>query len=156
MNVKFFNKVKTIEKGDNSILYMNSSNLEEFGLFRGDCVRVLGFNETISVVLPEDTLAEDECGMNNVLKNNVGIDKDDVKYQVTPELNIKYLTTVTLSASPATQDVSNVVGYFKDAYLPVHVGDSFSYGKFLFTVTEIDQGNLLFGIVAPDTKIVMI
>jgi transitional endoplasmic reticulum ATPase len=155
--------VEEATNDDNTTVYMTAKKLNELGLFRGDPVLIRGKRRktTIAIALQENgrDLDDAKIRMNKVMRQNLKLRLGDVATinpsAQTPNLSkihiLPYADTIEgLAGDLAT---TYLIPYFKDAFRPVHKGDSFvvrgNFKPVEFKIVATDPGE--FGIVTSAT-----
>ena len=155
--------VEEATNDDNTTVYMTAKKLNELGLFRGDPVLIRGKRRktTIAIALQENgrDLDDTKIRMNKVMRQNLKLRLGDVATinpsAQTPNLSkihiLPYADTIEgLAGDLAT---TYLIPYFKDAFRPVHKGDSFvvrgNFKPVEFKIVATDPGD--FGIVTSAT-----
>ena len=155
--------VQEATNDDNTTVYMTAKKLNELGLFRGDPVLLRGKRRktTIAIALQENgkDLADDGIRMNKVMRQNLKLRLGDLAV-VTPSTQTPNLTKIHIlpyqdTIEGLTGDLAQtyLIPYFKDAFRPVHKGDSFivrgNFKPVEFKIVATDPGD--FGIVTSST-----
>jgi transitional endoplasmic reticulum ATPase len=148
---------------DNSVVTINKDTMEELGLFRGDCVRLVGkkHKDTIAIVLSDEETERGKIRMNKVVRKNLRVRLGDIII-LKPSPDVKYGKRIHVL--PIDDTVEGLTGdlfetflkpYFLEAYRPVRKGDLFLVRGAMraveFKVVETDPEE--YCIVAPDTVI---
>jgi transitional endoplasmic reticulum ATPase len=148
---------------DNSTVYLTSAKLNELGIFKGDPVILKGKRrkETLCVALQDNTgtLDDGKIRMNKIARKNLRLRLGDlvmVKASPdTPNLTKIHVLPFDDSIEGLTGDLSQIylIPYFKDAFRPIHKGDTFvvrgNFKAVEFKVVATEAGD--FGIVAANT-----
>ena len=148
---------------DNSVIGLSENKMKQLELFRGDTVLIKGKRkkETVCILLTDETCDDDKIKMNKVVRQNLRVRLGDL-VTVEPCEAVPYGKRVHVL--PFDDSIEGVTGnlfevflkpYFKEAYRPVTMGDTFLVRQAMkaveFKVVETDpQGSC---IVAPDTTI---
>jgi transitional endoplasmic reticulum ATPase len=155
--------VEEATNDDNTTVYMTAKKLNELGLFRGDPVLIRGKRRktTIAIALQENgrDLDDAKIRMNKVMRQNLKLRLGDVA-TINPSAQTPNLSKIHIL--PYADTIEGLVGdlattylipYFKDAFRPVHKGDSFvvrgNFKPVEFKIVATDPGD--FGIVTSAT-----
>ncbi len=153
---------------DNTSVFMTSKKLAELGLFKGDPVLIRGKRRktTIAVAIvpsgdPAGTVPLDDSKirMSKVMRNNLKLRIGDLA-MITPATSTPNLTKIhilpyadTIEGLTGDLGQTYLIPYFKDAYRPVHKGDSFivrgNFKPVEFKIVATEPGD--YGIVAQTT-----
>ena len=149
--------------GDNSASYINSTDVETLGLFRGDTVLLKGRkkNDTVSIIMSEDSCEAGKIRINKVIRNNIQVKIGDI-ITLHPFADLKFgkkIHVLPFEDTVKNQDENlfekYLKPYFLDAYRPIKKGDTFTIQKqencIEFKVLETDPVD--YCIVGPDTVI---
>nr|UXY88209.1 cell division control protein 48 [Cryptomonas curvata] len=149
--------------GDNSASYINSTDVETLGLFRGDTVLLKGRkkNDTVSIIMSEDSCEVGKIRINKVIRNNIQVKIGDI-ITLHPFADLKFgkkIHVLPFEDTIKNQDENlfekYLKPYFLDAYRPIKKGDTFTIQKqescIEFKVLETDPVD--YCIVGPDTVI---
>merc|ERR1711991_152683 len=148
---------------DNSVVALNTADMEALNLFKGDTVELRGKKRrvTVAIVLTDDTCAVGKIRMNKVVRNNLRVRLSDViSIHALPD--VKYGKRIHVL--PLDDTIEGLTGnlfdvylkpYFLEAYRPVTAGDLFQVRAGMraveFKVVEVDPEPHC--IVAPATVI---
>ncbi|KAH7176139.1 Aaa Atpase P97VCP ND1 in complex WITH P47 C [Dactylonectria macrodidyma] len=146
---------------DSSVVRISTKSMEQLGLALGDTVRVRGrFRKDTVLIVGTDDLDDGHARIHRASRQNLGVLLGDT-VTLQPFADIK--TVNRLAVSPIADTVQGVTGslfdiflapYFREAYRPVHKGDTFivknSNGLVEFKITACEP---VYGIVAQDTVI---
>jgi transitional endoplasmic reticulum ATPase len=148
---------------DNSASYINLSDVETLGLFRGDTVLLKGKKkkDTVSIIMSEDSCEVGKIRINKVIRNNIQVKIGDI-VTLHPFADLKFgkkIHVLPFEDSVKNQDENlfekYLKPYFLDAYRPIKKGDTFTIQKqencIEFKVLETDPVD--YCIVGPDTVI---
>lgn len=155
--------VEEATNDDNTTVYMTAKKLNELGLFRGDPVLIRGKRRktTIAIALQENgrDLDDVKIRMNKVMRQNLRLRLGDVATvnpsTQTPNLGKIHILPYADTIEGLTGDLAAtyLIPYFKDAFRPVHKGDSFvvrgNFKPVEFKIVATDPGD--FGIVTSAT-----
>ena len=148
---------------DNSVIGLSENKMKQLELFRGDTVLIKGKRkkETVCILLTDETCDDDKIKMNKVVRQNLRVRLGDL-VTVEPCEDVPYGKRVHVL--PFDDSIEGVTGnlfevflkpYFKEAYRPVTMGDTFLVRQAMkaveFKVVETDPTGSC--IVAPDTTI---
>ena len=148
---------------DNSVIGLSVEKMKQLELFRGDTVLIKGKRkkETVCILLTDETCDDDKIKMNKVVRQNLRVRLGDL-VTVEPCEDVPYGKRVHVL--PFDDSIEGVTGnlfevflkpYFKEAYRPVTMGDTFLVRQAMkaveFKVVETDPQ--VSCIVAPDTTI---
>ena len=150
---------------DNSVIQLTQKKMDELKIYKAETVLLKGKKrkETICVALPDDTgrLTDDRIRLNKVVRNNLRVRLGDVvsvhKYPTVPVGNRVHILPFEDSIEGITGNLTQtyLIPYFKDAYRPVHKGDTFlcrgGFKSVEFKVVETDPDKCC--IVGPQTVI---
>ncbi|CAF0981390.1 unnamed protein product [Adineta ricciae] len=148
---------------DNSVVRLSSETMEKLQLFCGDAAKFKGRKrrQTVSLVLSDDSCQHDRIRMNKVMQHNLRVQSGDiVTFQECQHVNYGkrvYILPYADLLSDITDDMLNehLQSYFRDAYRPVYIGDTFNRqigtNTVEFKVIETDPNP--YCIVAPETVI---
>ena len=150
---------------DNSVIQLTQKKMDELKIYKAETVLLKGKKrkETICVALPDDTgkLTDDKIRLNKVVRNNLRVRLGDVvsvhKYPTVPVGNRVHILPFEDSIEGISGNLTQtyLIPYFKDAYRPVHKGDSFvcrgGFKSVEFKVVETDPDKCC--IVGPQTVI---
>jgi len=149
--------------GDNSASYINSTDVETLGLFRGDTVLLKGKkkNDTVSIIMSEDSCEAGKIRINKVIRNNIQVKIGDI-ITLHPFADLKFgkkIHVLPFEDTIKNQDENlfekYLKPYFLDAYRPIKKGDTFTIQRqencIEFKVLETDPVD--YCIVGPDTVI---
>ena len=150
---------------DASVIQMTQKKMDELKIFKSETVLLKGKKrkETICVCLPDDTgkLTDDKIRLNKIVRKNLRVKLGDIvsvhKYPTVPVGNrvhiLPFEDTVEGISGNLTQ--TYLIPYFKDAYRPVHKGDTFicrgAFKQVEFKIVETDPEKCC--IVGPQTVI---
>ena len=167
---KFIENITIAEEGvgaseDNSVIQLTQKKMDELKIFKAETVLLKGKKrkETICVCLPDDSgkLSDDKIRLNKVVRNNLRIRLGDIvsvhKYPTVPVGNRVHILPFEDSIEGITGNLTQtyLIPYFKDAYRPVHKGDTFlcrgGFKSVEFKVVETDPDECC--IVGPQTVI---
>lgn len=118
---------------DNTVVTLSQNKMDELNLFRGDTVLLKGKRRkvTVCVALADENCEDGKILMNRVVRNNLRVKLSDI-VAVQACSDIKYAQRVHIL--PIDDTVEGLTGnlfdaylrqYFKDAYRPIHMGDTF-------------------------------
>lgn len=155
--------VEEATNDDNTTVYMTAKKLTELGLFRGDAVILRGKRRktTIAIALQENgkDLDDTKIRMNKVMRNNLKLRLGDLAVvnasPQTPNLSKIHILPYADTIEGLTGDLTQtyLIPYFKDAFRPIHKGDSFvvrgNFKPVEFKIVATDPGE--FGIVTSAT-----
>jgi transitional endoplasmic reticulum ATPase len=155
--------VEEATNDDNTTVYMTAKKLTELGLFRGDAVILRGKRRktTIAIALQENgkDLDDSKIRMNKVMRNNLKLRLGDLAVvnasPQTPNLSKIHILPYADTIEGLTGDLTQtyLIPYFKDAFRPIHKGDSFvvrgNFKPVEFKIVATDPGE--FGIVTSAT-----
>lgn len=155
--------VEEATNDDNTTIYLTAKKLNELGLFKGDPVLIRGKRRktTIAIALQEsgNALDDTKVRMNKVMRNNLRLRLGDLAVispsTQTPNLTKLHILPYSDTIEGLTGDLAQtyLIPYFKDAYRPVHKGDSFivrgNFKPVEFKIVATDPGD--FGIVTSAT-----
>ncbi len=148
---------------DNSVARLSLQTMDKLQLFCGDAVKLKGKKrrETICIVLSDDSCRDDRIRVNHVVQKNLRVHADDI-ISIQGYQHISYGTRIHVL--PIDDTVKNIAGnilkeylepYFRDAFRPVYVGDTFIVRTTMhaveFKVIETEPSP--YCIVAPETVI---
>ena len=150
---------------DASVIQLTQKKMDELKIFKSETVLLKGKKrkETICICLPDDTgtLTDDKIRMGKVVRNNLRIRLGDIvsvhKYQTIPVGNRVHILPFedTIEGISGNLTQTYLIPYFKDAYRPVHKGDTFicrgGFKSVEFKVVETDPEKCC--IVGPQTVI---
>lgn len=148
---------------DNSVVRLSSTTMEKLQLFCGDTAKFKGRKrrQTVSIVLSDDSCQHDHIRMNKVMQHNLRVQPGDIvtfeEYQHVNYGKRVHILPYADLLSDITDDMLNehLQSYFRDAYRPVYIGDTFSLqigtNTVEFKVIETDPNS--YCIVAPETII---
>ena len=150
---------------DASVIQLTQKKMDELKIFKSETVLLKGKKrkETICICLPDDTgrLTDDKIRMGKVVRNNLRIRLGDIvsvhKYQTIPVGNRVHILPFedTIEGISGNLTQTYLIPYFKDAYRPVHKGDTFicrgGFKQVEFKVVETDPEKCC--IVGPQTVI---
>jgi len=161
--------VREATSKDNSIIGLHPNRIKELGFFNGDTIKVKGrrSRETVLVVVPDETVKEEEARLPDVASKYLRIppgSTDRIKLLEFPDIkNAKRVHVL-----PFKDCISGFEGdpfevflkpYFFENYRPVHVGEVFPvHNQELdmtvdFKVMQVDDEETEWGIVAPETVV---
>ena len=150
---------------DASVIQLTQKKMDELKIFKSETVLLKGKKrkETICICLPDDSgrLTDDKIRMGKVVRNNLRIRLGDIvsvhKYQTIPVGNRVHILPFedTIEGISGNLTQTYLIPYFKDAYRPVHKGDTFicrgGFKQVEFKVVETDPEKCC--IVGPQTVI---
>ena len=150
---------------DASVIQLTQKKMDELKIFKSETVLLKGKKrkETICICLPDDSgrLTDDKIRMGKVVRNNLRIRLGDIvsvhKYQTIPVGNRVHILPFedTIEGISGNLTQTYLIPYFKDAYRPVHKGDTFicrgGFKSVEFKVVETDPEKCC--IVGPQTVI---
>lgn len=151
---------------DASVVVMTQKKMDELQIFKSETALLKGKKrkETLAVCLPDETgtLTDDKIRMCKVVRNNLRVRLGDVvsvhKCDNVPIANRVHILPFEDSIEGLSGNFTQtyIVPYFKDAYRPVHKGDTFlckgGFNKAIeFKVVETDPEK--YCIVGPQTII---
>lgn len=148
---------------DNSIARLSSHTMDKLELFCGDTIKLKGKRrqETICVVISDNSCSENHIRVNNVTQNNLRVDSGDVisieKCQHVQYGKHIYVVPFDDTVKDIHKDLFKeyLQTYFHDCYRPVRVGDTFIVRNEMnfveFKVIETEPNP--YCIVVPDTII---
>ena len=119
--------------GDDSIILLSQTKMDELSLVRGDTVLVTGIKrkETICVVLSDDTILDGKIRMNIIVRNNLGVRIGDIvavsfcaKIQYGKKVRVLPIED-TIEGLPANWFEVYLKPYFLEADRPVTKGNTF-------------------------------
>ncbi len=151
---------------DASVVVMTQKKMDELQIFKSETALLKGKKrkETLAVCLPDETgtLTDDKIRMCKVVRNNLRVRLGDIvsvhKCDNVPIANRVHILPFEDSIEGLSGNFTQtyIVPYFKDAYRPVHKGDTFlckgGFNKAIeFKVVETDPEK--YCIVGPQTII---
>ena len=122
---------------DNSASYINLSDVETLGLFRGDTVSLKGKKkkDTVSIIMSEDSCETGKIRINKVIRNNIQVKVGDI-ITLHPFADLKFgkkIHVLPFEDTIKNQDENlfekYLKPYFLDAYRPIKKGDTFTIQK---------------------------
>lgn len=155
--------VEEPKNDDNTTVFMTAKKLHELGLFKGDPVLLRGKRRktTIAIALQEsgNDLDDSKIRMGKVMRDNLKLRIGDIAVvnvsAQTPNLTKIHILPYADTIEGLTGDFAQtyLVPYFKDAFRPVHKGDSFivrgNFKPVEFRIVATEPGD--FGIVTSGT-----
>ena len=150
---------------DASVIMMTQKKMDELKIFKNEMVLLKGKKrkETVCVCIPDDsgTLTDDKIRMCKIVRNNLRVRLGDIvsvhKCPTVPVGNRVHILPFEDSMEGVSGDLTKtyLIPYFKDAYRPVHKGDTFicrgGFKSIEFKIVETDPEKCC--IVGPQTVI---
>lgn len=150
---------------DNSVIMLTQKKMDELKIYKAETVLLKGKKrkETIAVALPDDTgtLDDEKIRMNKVVRKNLRVRLGDVvsvnKFENVPMGKRVHILPFEDSIEGLTGNLTQtyLIPYFKDAFRPVHKGDTFicrgGFKAVEFKVVETDPEKCC--IIGPQTVI---
>lgn len=146
---------------DNSIITLNDIKLKELKIYNGDPVLVKGKRrkQTLVIVVRDNTIQPDKCGINKIVRNNLKVRVGDaVTIRSVPKVpNLKKIHILpyadTIEGLSGNIAQTYLQPYFRDANRPLYKDNTFivrgSFRPVEFKVVATEPGE--YGMVASDT-----
>ena len=148
---------------DNSVVQLTQKKMDELGILKSETVLLKGKKrkETLAVCIQDDTghLDDEKIRMNKVVRKNLRVRLGDIvsvhKYPTVPIANRVHILPFEDSIEGITGNLTETYlkPYFKDAYRPIHKGDTFicrgGFKAVEFKIVETDPEKCC--IVGPQT-----